>query len=305
MPYLRLLRPHQWVKNVFVFAALIFGQLVADRHSVLVTLIGFVLLCAASSTVYIINDLHDRAEDRLHPSKRKRPIASGEVSVGSATLLALVLLGVALLGGWWLSRGFGIVVAAYLVLQFGYTFAFKHIVILDVIAIGAGFVLRAIAGAALIDVDISHWLILCTFTLCLFMGFSKRRCELNTLLEANGGKAEQHRKTLALYTPDLLNHMTTLTAGIAIVTFMLYTVDKRTVDVFHTNYLLYTLPIVVYAVFRFALLVEHGEVEGPTDVVLKDRPFQAAIIVWLIAALLIVYRGREIRKFLVDLVSGG
>ena len=296
--HLKLLRPHQWVKNVFIFAALIFGRKLGDTEAVTATLIGFILLCLVSSTVYIINDIHDREEDRLHPRKCKRPIASGAVSVQTAFMMMFGLLVIGIGGSFYMHTGFGLVALTYLLLQFGYTFAFKHMVILDVIAIGTGFVLRAISGTVLIGVATSPWLITCTFTLCLFMGFSKRRCELNTLAEAGEEAAKRHRKTLALYTPDLLNHMTTMTAGIAIINFMLYTVDERTVAVFGSNYLLHTFPIVVYAVFRFALLVEHGEVDGPTDVVLRDRPFQIAIVLWLIAALGIVYYGTELQQWL-------
>ena len=297
MPLVRLLRPQQWIKNIFVFAGLLFGRKVTDGHAVMLTLLGFVLLCLVSSTVYILNDIHDREEDKLHPRKCKRPIASGAVSVRTAMMLMFILLIVGIGGSWRIDLEFGIVATTYLVLQILYTFAFKHMVILDVIAIGLGFVLRAISGAVLIDVAISPWLVHCTFTLCLFMGFSKRRCELNAL-ETSGESAHAHRKTLALYTSDLLNHMTTLTAGVAIVSFMLYSVDTRTVAAFGTNYLLYTLPIVVYAVFRFALLVEHGEVDGPTDVMLRDRPFQVAILAWVAAAVFIVYWGENLRDWL-------
>ena len=183
-------------------------------------------------------------------------------------------------------------------MQGAYTQWLKHATLLDVIIIGLGFVLRAVAGAVLAHVEISPWLILCTFTLCLFMGFSKRRCELNVLAENGGTSAAQHRRTLAEYTPDLLNHMTTLSAGIAVVSFMLYATDRRTLEVFHTNYLVYTLPFVVYAIFRFALLVEHGRVDGPTAVVLHDRPFQAAIALWGLAVLIIVYRGQDLSVWL-------
>ncbi len=300
MPYLQLLRPSQWIKNLFIFAGLVFGRKLTDASSVGITLLGFACLCLVSSLVYIVNDIHDRDEDKLHPRKRKRPIASGKVGVGPAALMAAALFVVGLGGSWWLDRGFGLVATAYLVLQTLYTFGFKHAVILDVISIGIGFVLRAVSGAVLIDVDISPWLVLCTFTLCLFMGFSKRRCELNALAENGEGGAERHRKTLSIYTPDLLNHMTTLTGGIAVVSFMLYTIDDRTIEQFGkfgATCLLYTLPIVVYAIFRFAVLVEHGVVDGPTDVVVRDRPFQIAIFLWIVAALLIIYRTAQLQEF--------
>ena len=308
MPYLRLLRPSQWIKNLFVFAGLVFGRKLTDAPSIGITLLGFVCLCLVSSAVYVVNDIHDRHEDQLHPRKRNRSIASGTVSVGAASILTGTLLVLGLGGGWLLDRGFGLVVTVYLILQICYTFGLKHAVILDVIAIGLGFVLRAVAGVVVLeDVEISPWLVLCTFTLCLFMGFSKRRCELNALAENGVGNAGRHRRTLSIYTPDLLNHMTTLTAGIAIVSFMLYTIDDRTIaqfaefaggreiGQFGSKCLLYTLPIVVYAIFRFAVLVEHGEVDGPTDVVTRDRPFQIAILVWIVAAVLIVYRTEQLQ----------
>lgn len=294
MPYLRLLRPHQWVKNVFVFAGLVFGHRLEDPRSVWLSLLGFALMCCVSSAIYVINDIRDREEDRLHPRKCRRPIASGQVSVGAASIIAAVLLLGGLGASALLSRSFFCVVVGYVVLQFLYNWSFKHAVILDVVTIGLGFVLRAVAGGFLIDVKISPWLMLCTFTLCLFMGFSKRRCELSAMA-GNGGSAGKHRKTLALYTPDLLNHMTTLTAGVAIMSFMLYTIDKQVEAPFEKQHLVYTVPIVVYAVFRYAVLVEHGLVDGPTDVVLKDRPFQAAIGLWVVAAYLVVYQSPAVK----------
>jgi len=290
---LRLLRPAQWSKNIFLFAGLVFGHKLMEWPAVVTALLGFLCFSLLSSVVYIVNDVHDRDEDRLHPRKRQRPIAAGKIGVGTALALALGLLAAGLAGSALLSRGFAVIGLLYLVLQTGYTFAFKHVVLLDVVSLGLGFVLRAVAGAVLVEVEISHWLVICTFTLCLFMGFSKRRCELSALL-GNGQNAGQHRKTLTLYTPDLLNHFTTLTAGIAVVSFMLYATDARTVRVLHTNYLVYTLPLVVYAIFRFAYLVEHGLVDGPTDVLVGDRPFQAALLLWCVAAVAIVYRGPEL-----------
>lgn len=294
MPLLRLLRPAQWSKNVFLFAGLVFGRRLAEPEAVALALAGFACFSLLSSAVYIINDIRDYEEDRLHPRKRRRPIAAGEVGIPTAAALAAGLLAVSLAGSWLLGAGFLLVALGYLLLQTAYTWALKHVVLLDIICIGLGFVLRAIAGAVVVDVAISHWLVICTFTLCLFMGFSKRRCELNALADNGNDEAGRHRRTLTLYTPDLLNHFTTLTAGIAVVSFMLYATDARTVREFHTNYLVYTLPLVVYAVFRFAYLVEHGLVDGPTDVLIRDRSFQAAILLWSLAAVVIVYRGPEL-----------
>jgi 4-hydroxybenzoate polyprenyltransferase len=296
--YLQLMRPGQWTKNLFLFAGLVFGRLLGDWHSTLVVVLAFIGFCLLSSAVYVFNDIHDRNEDRLHPTKKARPIASGQLSVAAASTFAAVLLALGMGGAFFLDGGFLAIAALYVLLQMAYTLWLKHATVLDVIALGAGFVLRAIAGAVVVHVAISPWLVVCTFTLCLFLGFSKRRCELNSLAEIPGHDAARHRRTLAEYTPELLNHMTTLTAGIAVVSFMLYAMDKRTLEVFGTNYLLYTLPMVVYAIFRFALLVEHGRVAGPTAVVLRDRPFQAAILLWGAAVLVIIYRGRAIHGWL-------
>ncbi len=312
MPYLRLLRPEQWTKNVFLFAGAAFGQKLLRQGQPQwdvwgLVLLGFICFCVLSSAVYILNDAHDRDEDKLHPRKRLRPIASGQVTPGAARAYAVLLLVAGLAGAWWLDagRGFFVIAGAYVLLQMAYTWWLKHATLLDVIAIGLGFVLRAVAGAVLVHVPISPWLILCTFTLCLFLGFSKRRCELDTLTA--DGSAALHRRTLAEYTPDLLNHMTTLAAAVAVVSFMLYATDRRTTSVedgIGTNLLVYTLPLVVFAIFRFALLVEHGRVDGPTAVVLRDRPFQAAVLLWVIAALAIVYWGRDLDHWLRTVLHG-
>lgn len=303
MAYLRLLRVEQWTKNVFLFAGVVFGRKLLEWESVRLSLFGFVCFSLVSSAVYVLNDVHDRRDDRLHPQKKNRPVAAGQVTVPAALLLAAGLLVVGLGGALLLDRGFFAVALLYFAIQLAYTLGLKQAAILDVILIGIGFVLRAVAGAVLVHVEISDWLVLCTFTLCLFMGFSKRRCELDALAERTRADVARHRRTLVAYTPDLLNHMTTLTAGIAVVSFVLYATDKRTLAEFGTNYLLYTLPLVVYAIFRFALLVEHGRVSGPTAVLLRDRPFQAAIALWTIAVLVIVYHGVEVRAWLQRVLS--
>lgn len=301
MPYLRVLRPHQWVKNLFIFAGIVFARQLGDMNAVLMTVLGFFCLSFASSAVYVFNDIRDVEEDRLHPRKRNRPIASGAVSVGTATALGIGIGLLGLVGSYLLNPAFCFLVAAYLVLQAAYILFFKHVVLLDVLTIAIGFVLRAVSGAVLIGVEISEWLVLCTFTLCLFMGFSKRQCELNAMTENGGKKADSHRKTLAYYTPLLITQLTTVSAGIAVISFMLYAVDDRTVTKFGTHYLAYTLPLVVYAVFRFALLVETKQVDGPTDVMLKDRPFQATLALWLIAAYLIINFGSQFNEWLAAL----
>ncbi|MFH1746859.1 MAG: decaprenyl-phosphate phosphoribosyltransferase [Planctomycetota bacterium] len=303
LPYLLIMRPAQWSKNVFVFAGLIFGRRLTDPHSVLLAVLAFICFSLLSSCVYIINDIHDRNEDQSHPRKCKRPLAAGLIGVRSALFQAVAVLVIGLVGAWFLHPAFCLVGLLYLLLQTAYTFALKHVVLLDVVCIGIGFVLRAVAGAVVIKVDISPWLVVCTFTLCLFMGFSKRRCEITALTLNGNNDAGSHRRTLSLYTSDLLNHFTTLTAGVAIVSFLLYATDDRTVREFETNYLVYTLPLVIYAVFRFMYLVEHGLVDGPTDVMTRDKSFQAALLLWTIAAIVIVYRGPELGEWLKEYLS--
>jgi len=291
--YVRLLRPPQWVKNVFVFAGPVFGRQVFDSAVLGKTLLTFAAFCLLSSVVYIVNDVVDREEDRLHPRKRNRPIASGAVGAGSAIVVALVLLAVSVATLLAVSSAVLVVGLTYFALMMLYSFALKRRMLLDVIAISAGFVLRALAGAVAVPVAVSPWLITCTFTLCLFLGFSKRRCELAAFADA--AEAGLHRKTLLRYTPELLNHLLSVTAGIAVVTFLLYCMDDRTVAELGTNYLIYTGPLVVYGIFRYAMLVESGRASGPTDVVLNDLPFVATVILWSVLAVMIVYLGPDVR----------
>ena len=185
-----------------------------------------------------------------------------------------------------------------------YSLALKRAIIVDVIVIASGFVLRAWGGSLAVDVATSEWLVACMFTLCLFMGFGKRRCEL--VMISNLEEAKQHRRTLIHYTPDLLNHLITVSAGIAVVTFLLYTMDSTGIPApFHKEHLFYTLPVVVYGVFRYAMVTELGLYSGPTDIVLKDKPFVAAVLVWAVAALVIAYQERLFGpEGLVELLRG-
>lgn len=289
--YLRLIRPADWIKNTFVFAALVFGAKVTDPDAVKLSLAAFIAFCMASSTAYVFNDLLDRERDRHHPIKKNRPLASGQVSPVEAVVLIVALLGVAAaisLG--LLPRQFVFVVGMYLALNLAYSTFLKHRMLLDVITIAILFVLRAIAGAVAIGVPISEWLLICTFMLCLFLGFGKRRCEIATISESGGG-TEHHRPTLVRYTPDLLNHLLSTSAGIAIVTFLLYTLDPRSSSVFmkEKHRLMYTLPLVVYGIYRYAMLVELGKASGPTDLIIKDKPFLATVVLWGVCAVVILY----------------
>ena len=289
-PYVELLRPTQWVKNVVVFAGPAAGLKLFEAESFVHAGLVFVAFCLAASASYIINDAVDREADASHPLKRFRPIARGAVSIAAAFALAGGLIVAAvLLTMVWVNRPATLVLLCYLLLSIAYSAWLKQRVILDVIVISMGFVLRAVAGAAAVAVPTSAWLIACVFTLCLFMGFGKRRCELAMI--GNHDEARQHRGTLVRYTPHLLTHLITVSAGIAIITFLLYTLDTGGHPApFRKEHLFYTLPLVVYGVFRFAMLTESGRYLGPTEIVLKDKPMLLTIVLWAVCALLVAYQ---------------
>ena len=292
---IQLTRPAQWVKNVFVFAALVFAKQ-EEIGPLLHALEAFVIFCLLSSAVYAFNDILDRREDALHPPKRFRPVASGALSPGAAGVIAILL---AVIGTWAATRlpsGFAVTAVGYLALNLVYTLWGKHRVILDVILIAIGFVMRALAGAQAIEVDVSAWLIICTFTLCLFLGFGKRRCELATI--QNAEDARSHRPTLASYTPELLTQLLSTTGGIAVITFLLYTLDPFTPSP-HT--LVFTTPLVFYAIFRYALVISRGQRTGPTDVLIKDRPFLLTAILWTLLTLGLMFKGDLLKAYLPQL----
>lgn len=287
---LDLLRPAQWIKNVVVFAAPAAGLKLSSAVSLLHATVAFAVFCLVASATYAVNDVLDRDADARHPTKRHRPVARGamrpSVALGIAAVLILLAAAASTLA---LNIKVTAVLAAYFALTLAYSVVLKQHVILDVVVVAMGFVLRAWAGALAVGVVASEWLIACVFTLCLFMGFGKRRCELAMI--NNMHDAREHRKTLLRYTPDLLNHLITVSAGIAVITFLLYTMDTSHPAPFHKQHLFYTLPIVVYGVFRFAMLTESGVYAGPTDIVLRDRPLLGAILVWAVVALAIAYGG--------------
>ena len=291
----QLTRPAQWVKNVFVLAALVFarqGEWPAFIHA----LEAFAIFCLLSSAVYAFNDILDRREDALHPTKRFRPVASGALSPEAAGVVAVVLAAAGTWASTWMAPGFAFTAVGYLILNLGYTLWGKHRVILDVILIAIGFVMRALAGAQAIEVDVSAWLVICTFTLCLFLGFGKRRCELANLQTVE--EAKSHRSTLGAYTPELLTQLLSTTGGIAVITFLLYTLDPYTPTP-HT--LIFTTPLVIYAIFRYALVISQGERTGPTDVLIKDKPFLLTAILWTLLTLGLIFQGDRIDQYLPQL----
>jgi 4-hydroxybenzoate polyprenyltransferase len=290
MKYLQILRPMHWTKNIFVFAALIFGRKLGEPLAVGRAAGAFVCFCLAASAIYILNDIIDRKTDLLHPEKGKRPIAAGIVPAGTAFMISALCAAAAIIVAFLLASNLAITILAYFVLMFLYSIAFKKMMILDCIVIAVGFCLRAIAGVVVLqpiykEVFISPWLIICTFALCLFMAFGKRRSEIAML----GEGSETFRLTLAGYTPELLAHMLDVTSGLAVVCFLLYAMDERTKILFGSNNLVYTTPVVLYCVFRFSALIQKGKFSGPVELIISDLPFQAGFVIWALLCIGIIY----------------
>jgi 4-hydroxybenzoate polyprenyltransferase len=283
---LRSLRPSQWTKNLIVFAALIFGQRLLDSTAVLTSLAAFAIFCALSGVVYLINDVADRHADRLHPTKRYRPIASGAVPVPLAVGTAAVLSFGSLTAAYLLRTEFGLIATAYVLLLALYSGPLKHVVIVDVLTIAVGFVLRAAAGALAIDVEIGHWLLIVTVLLALFLALSKRRHELVLLADA----ARSHRRILQEYSPYLLDQMISVVTASTLVAYAFYTVSPEVIEKFGTDKLGLTLPFPLYGIFRYLYLVHQKEGGGsPSDMLLNDRPLLACVALWGLAVVLIIY----------------
>ena len=280
------LRPEQWTKNLILFAALIFGQRLFDPAAVGRSLAAFLIFCALAGAVYLINDVSDREADRRHPLKRARPIAAGEVTpplaVGSAGLILVAALALAFA----LQTTFGWIASAYVALFVLYSRVLKHVVILDVLTIAIGFVLRAAAGAAVIAVPMSQWLLVCTILGAMFLGLSKRRHELTLLAEA----APEHRRILEEYNPYLLDQMIGVVTASTLVAYMIYCTSPETTEKFGTTNLVLTTPFAIYGIFRYLYLVHQKGAGSPSEVLLTDRPLVATIALWGLAVIAIIYR---------------
>ncbi len=288
--YLRILRPVHWIKNVFVFAALVFSRQFAAPLPEALWAVGrtvgaFLCFSLAASAVYILNDLLDRQTDRIHPDRAGRPIAAGRVAIPTAVAVAAGCALAALLGSILLSAPLAGIILAYAGLMVLYSAGLKHVMILDCAIIAVGFCLRAVAGAVVIDVFISPWLVICTFALTLFLAFSKRRGEIAQLQE----NSEAFRKTLGEYTPELLAHMLDVSSVLAVICFLLYAMDYRTRELFGTNNLVYTTPVVLYCIFRFSALTQKGQYSDPVQLIVHDRPFQIGLVLWVILCIVIIY----------------
>ena len=280
------MRPQEWTKNLLVFSGVIFSKSLTDVNSIWISVLGFAVFCAASSGVYLFNDLCDLKADREHPVKRNRPIASGVLDINFARVAMVALFAVAVAGALALGQGFALIIGVYLVTCIAYSLRLKDIVILDVILIASGFVLRAVSGAVLIGVAASEWLLLCTSMVALLIGFGKRRHEL-VLLE---GTAGNHRRSLSDYSLEFLDSIMAICAGSALITYALYTRADETIARVGSRGMLITIPFVVYGIFRYLFLIHKRKAGGdPVQILLRDRPTLLNLALWIITAGLVIY----------------
>jgi 4-hydroxybenzoate polyprenyltransferase len=281
------LRPGHWTKNLLVFAGLLFGQRLFEPRALAVAVAAFAIFCALSGVVYLVNDVADRESDRRHPLKSSRPIASGALSVQAALVAAAIIAAAALAGALALGGRFAAVAAAYLALLGLYSALLKHIVIIDVLTLAFGFVLRAVAGAVAVDVQISHWLLVCTVLLALFIALAKRRHELVLLAD----DATSHRRILSEYSPYLLDQMISVVTASTLLAYIFYTISPDTEAKFGTSWLWLTIPFPLYGIFRYLYLVHRREGGGnPADLLISDRPLLACVALWAVAVTLVIYR---------------
>ena len=274
--YVRLIRVKHWIKNMFVLAPLIFSLKFCVPDSLFRVLIMFFSFSLASSVVYTINDIADRERDRFHPDKKNRPIASGVISVANAAILAVALFSIALAGAWYLSPQAAAVVVAYVALNLLYSYFLKHHPCIDVMGIAIGFLLRVIAGAIAIEVEVSEWMLLTTFFLSLLLGFGKRRKEM---LATDG--SIRHRVVFQQYSLELLNHLILICAGLTIITYSIYVILSGNMIRLGSHRFVATIPIVVFGVFRYLFLIYHENDGGdPADILLRDRAMQVDILLW-------------------------
>jgi 4-hydroxybenzoate polyprenyltransferase len=280
------MRPGQWPKNAFLFAALLFSRNIFHPAQALTSVLAFGTFCLASGAVYVFNDLLDMEQDRNHPKKRSRPLASGALDPQTGALAFSILLPASLLAGYLVNETFLLAVAAYLVLQIAYCTFLKKVILLDVFSIASGFFLRVAAGSAAIGVPMSKWLLICTIFISLFLALAKRRHELLALGEGAG----EHRKVLEDYNLLFLDQMVSIATAGTIVSYSLYTLSEETIAKFGTSRLWLTVPIVLYGISRYLYRVyRHGDGGQPEELVWKDTPLLMCAAVYVVSVILILY----------------
>lgn len=286
--YFKLLRIPQWIKNFFVFVPLIFAKQLFNLQGLTEVLLGFILFCFTSSIVYIINDIIDAEADRLHPEKKNRPIASGKIKPSTGIITAFILLIITVILSLGVNLSFLLLLASYLILNILYSFSFKHIVLLDIFSIAAGFMIRVIAGAVIINVEVSSWLILTTMFIALFLAIMKRRSELNYSIE-DGNKIS--RKVLSQYSKEFTEQIATIAASGVIICYALYTVSERTISIFNTDNLIYTVPFVAFGIFRYMYLVFIGKKgENTVQLLVTDIQMIVNLFLYILTTIYIIYK---------------
>lgn len=285
MDLLRLMRPHQWVKNSFVLTGLIFGHAWHDPTLVIQALTAFAAFCLISSTIYVINDIIDIEEDKHHPTKRNRPLPSGKLTISNAAIFAVILGVAGLLLAALASYKVVIILVIYGLMNLAYSIKLKHIVILDVFIIAAGFMLRILAGTLGLGIPPSQWLLLCGLMVTLFLGFSKRRAEIIVLSDDKSA----HRKVLEDYSPVLLDKMIVITAAGVIMSYSLYTMSAETILIHRTANLVYTVPFVIYGVFRYIYLLHQQRSGGdPSRDLVRDPHMLTVLLAWFIITIALI-----------------
>ena len=280
------LRPEQWTKNLLVLAGVVFGGRLLEPAAVATALSAFAIFCALSGAIYLFNDVADREADRNHPLKRERPIASGQLAVSTAVTAGVVLGATGVAAAFAVNTQFGLVAAMYLAALVLYSFALKHVVIVDVLIIAGGFVLRAIAGAVAVEVPIGHWLLICTTLLALFLALSKRRHELTLLAEG----ATDHRRILEEYSPYLLDQMIGVVTSSTLIAYTVYATSADTAARLGTAKLGLTIPFVLYGIFRYLYLVHQKRGGGsPAAMLLTDRPLLGCVALWAASVIVLLY----------------
>ena len=282
---LRLMRPHQWVKNSFVLTGLLFGHAWHDPTLVMHAIYAFIAFCLISSTIYILNDIVDVEQDKLHPNKRKRPLPSGKLKISTAAIFGVFVGATALAIGSLASPMVVIILLIYAVMNLAYSLKLKHVVILDVFIIAAGFMLRILAGTLGLGIPPSQWLLLCGLMVTLFLGFSKRRAEIIALSDDKSA----HRKVLEQYSPVLLDKMIVITAAGLIMSYSLYTMNPETIRIHGTGNLVYTVPFVIYGVFRYIYLLHHQSSGGdPSRDLVRDPHMLIVLLAYLITTIALI-----------------
>ena len=282
------MRPRQWIKNGFILIPLVFAQKVFHVPSLLLSLEAVGVFCLLAGAVYLINDMVDLNADREHPVKSNRPLAAGLISPRTTKVAAAIILFFSLLWALFIGTGLFLVLMIYLGVQVSYNCGLKERVILDIFCVSSGFFLRVIAGAVAIHVAVSHWLIICTISISMFLSLAKRRQELTLLGQ---GDAENHRKVLSEYSPYLLDQMIGVITATTLLSYMLYCISPQIIAKFQTGHLIYTYPFVLYGIFRYLYLIhKKDQGDSPENVLLTDLPLLASVILWGVSCILIIYR---------------